>query len=403
MVDTIIRNLLSNSIKFTPADGEISVSSREEGDMIAIEIRDTGIGMTTEQADSLYDIKNQRIANGTEGETGTGLGLVIVKEFMDANKGTVEVASTPSRGTTFTISLPRSSDTEFIHTNLRADVAEDKVDATLTEPFSEEKLAVLKGKKILIIDDNPEIRGYLRLLLSGTFKVFEAQNGAEGIEIASVSQPDVIISDMIMPVMNGLEFCAIVKKEPRTNHIPVILLTSQANEASQLSGYEAGADSYLMKPIRQHLLFQVVYNFIRNQETIRQKFEQSEDIYPSDLEHNKPDKEFLDSIIAFIEENLTDPDLDHKKISELTNLSRTVLYAKFKSLTGQGVHDFIKSIRLKKGLKLLQEGRLNVNQIAFEVGFNTPSYFSKGFIKQYGVSPSEYVTKLKSKTTDAQV
>ncbi|WP_138475701.1 hybrid sensor histidine kinase/response regulator transcription factor [Dyadobacter bucti] len=402
MVDTIIRNLLSNSIKFTPTEGEISVSSREEGNMIAIEISDTGIGMTTEQADSLYDIKNQRIANGTEGETGTGLGLVIVKEFMDANNGTVEVASTPSRGTTFTISLPRSRAAEIKRTHMQIGSTENKINTSQSEPFSEEKLAVLKGKKILIIDDNPEIRGFLRLLLSGTFKVFEARNGAEGVEIASVSQPDVIISDMIMPVMNGLEFCAIIKNEPRTNHIPVILLTSQANESSQLSGYEAGADSYLMKPIRQHLLFQVIYNFIRNQETIRQKFEQSEDIYPPDLEHNKPDKEFLDSIIAFIEENLTDPDLDHKKISELTNLSRTVLYAKFKSLTGQGVHDFIKSVRLKKGLKLLQEGRLNVNQIAFEVGFNTPSYFSKSFIKQYGVSPSEYVAKLKSKTANAQ-
>lgn len=401
MIDTVIRNLLSNSIKFTPAYGAIEVSSRQEGARIMIGISDTGIGMTTEQAENLYNIQKANIASGTEGETGTGLGLVIVKEFIDANKGTIQVTSTPSQGTHFTISLPGSAKKEE-PAAARNQATESTIILPVTEPISEEKLSILKGKKILIVDDSQEIRGFLRLLLSGTFKVFEAENGAEGIEVASVSQPDVIISDMIMPVMNGLEFCEIIKNEPRTSHIPVILLTSQTNEESQLSGYEAGADSYLMKPIKQHLLFQVIYNFIRNQETIRQKFDQSEELYPLDVAYNKLDKEFLDSIIAFVEENLSDPELDHTKISELTNLSRTVLYAKFKSLTGQGVHDFIKSIRLKKGLKLLQEGRLNVNQIAFEVGFNTPSYFSKSFTKQYGVPPSEYVATLKSKVVNEQ-
>jgi len=352
--------------------------------------------MDPEQAANLFDIQRQSVSVGTAGETGTGLGLVIVKEFIEANKGSISVESAQDQGTTITVILPKSRNARTKSPESAALISPLPASETPTEPLSHEKLEALHGKKILIVDDNAEIRTMLRLLLSDIFDVSEAENGAEAIQVAAGSQPDVIISDMIMPVMNGLEFCQTIKNDPNTSHIPVILLTSQTNENSQLSGYEAGADSYLMKPVRQDLLFQVVYNLVRNQDIIRQKFVQSDDLYPSDLVANQLDKEFLDKIITYIEENLADPDLDNKKISELTNLSRTVLYAKFKSLTGQGVHDFIKSIRLKKGLKLLQEGRLNINQIAYEVGFNTPSYFSKSFAKQYGVSPSEYVTKLKN-------
>lgn len=396
MIDTVLRNLLSNSIKFTPINGAITVDSKESNNQIVLSFIDTGIGMSQEQATSLFDIQRQSVTIGTEGETGTGLGLVIVKEFIEANKGSISVESTPDQGTTFTVVLPKSRNSLIKPAKNSPSVAVPPEPEATTDVLSPEKLEALHGKKVLIVDDNPEIRAFLRLLLSDIFDVSEAENGAEAIKVAASSQPDVIISDMIMPVMNGLEFCQTIKNDPNTSHIPVILLTSQANEDSQLSGYEAGADSYLMKPVKQHLLFQVVYNFIRNQDIIRQKFVQSDDLYPSDLVANQLDKEFLDKIVTYIEENLADPDLDNKKISELTNLSRTVLYAKFKSLTGQGVHDFIKSIRLKKGLKLLQEGRLNINQIAYEVGFNTPSYFSKSFIKQYGVSPSEYVAKLKN-------
>ncbi len=397
MIDTVLRNLLSNSIKFTPVNGEITVASSVNGDQIILSITDTGIGMNQEQATSLFDFQRQSITIGTAGETGTGLGLVIVKEFIEANKGSISVESAPDQGTTFTVILPKSRNTAIDSSRITQSIASQPATETATvETLSAEKVEALHGKKILIVDDNPEIRTFLRLLLSDVFDVSEAENGVEAIQVAAGSQPDVIISDMIMPVMNGLEFCQTIKNDPNTSHIPVILLTSQAGEDSQLSGYEAGADAYLMKPVKQHLLFQVVYNFIRNQDIIRQKFVQSDELYPSDLVTSQLDKEFLDNIVTYIEENLAAPDLDNKKISELTNLSRTVLYAKFKSLTGQGVHDFIKSVRLKKGLKLLQEGRLNINQIAYEVGFNTPSYFSKSFTKQYGVSPSEYVAKLRN-------
>jgi AraC-like DNA-binding protein len=172
------------------------------------------------------------------------------------------------------------------------------------------------------------------------------------------------------------------------------VLTSQTDADSQLLGYEAGADTYLMKPLNQQILYQVIYNLVTNTINMRAKFVDSEEMYPDNLTFNARDKDFLDKVIAYIEENIAQPDMDHKNISEIAAMSRTILYAKIKSLTGQGVHEFIQSIRVKKGLQLLMEGRLNINQIAYEVGFNTPSYFSKCFLKQFGAPPKDYLARM---------
>jgi YesN/AraC family two-component response regulator len=228
-------------------------------------------------------------------------------------------------------------------------------------------------------------------------KYFEAEDGARGLEAAAQYQPAIIITDMIMPVMNGLEFCKQIKSNTITSHITIILLTSQTTDEHQLSGYEAGADVYLMKPVKHEILFQVMHNIVLNQERLHQKYAASKEIYPEELALNKLDDEFLTKVVTYIEDHLSESSLDHKKLSELTAMSRSLLYLKIKTITGHGVHDLIKSIRLKKGLKLLLEGRLNITQVAFEVGFSTPSHFSKSFTKQYGVSPSEYISNLKKK------
>lgn len=396
MTDTVIRNVIGNSIKFTPSEGEVIIETRETDSQIVIVISDNGIGMTPEQIHHLFDLRNQKLSFGTEGEQGTGLGLVIAKEFLTVNKGTIEVESVSGQGSSFIICLPKA---KSVQGHSHEPVVKRLLQSEMyTPPPASEELYIsdVKGRKILIVEDNLEVRTYLKLLLSSTFEVFEAENGDGGFESAIAIQPAVVISDMVMPVMDGLELCEKLKADTRTSHIPLIMLTSRTNEENQLSGYKAGADTYLLKPVKKHILFQVICNFIRNQEKIRLRFAQSDQMYPDDISFSKPDKEFLDKVLQYIEEHLPEPDLDHKKICELTAMSRTILYAKFKSLTGQGVHDFIKTIRLKKGLKLLQEGRLNINQISYEVGFNTPSYFSKSFIKQYGLSPSEYVHKLKS-------
>jgi ligand-binding sensor domain-containing protein/signal transduction histidine kinase/AraC-like DNA-binding protein len=395
MIDTVFRNLLSNCIKFTPPYGQISIESKETEKEIIITFYDTGVGMTTEQVNNLFNIETATSSPGSNGETGSGLGLIIIKEFVEANQGNVIVSSLINEGSTFMIRLPKYEQCLpnpecKLDTNLHTIVYED----LHAEKLVDQKKLKLQGKRLLYIDDNVEMRVYLKLILSPTFEVLEAENGQEGIKAAIDFQPEIIITDMLMPVMNGLELCKKIKLNPLTSHIPVIVLTSQTDADSQLLGYEAGADTYLMKPLNQQILYQVIYNLIMNAINMRAKFVNSEEVYPDNFTYNARDKDFLDKIIAHIENNISQPSLDHKDICEVAAMSRTILYAKIKSLTGQGVHEFIQSIRVKKGLQMLMEGRLNINQISYEVGFNTPSYFSKCFIKQFGVPPKDYLSRL---------
>ncbi len=393
MVDTVIRNLLSNSIKFTPSGGKVSVESEEMESGMIIRVCDTGIGMTEEQIKNLFKIDKNHFSKGTEGETGTGLGLIISSEFIEINKGSMEIKSEPGKGSFFTILLPKNNSS--VPPAIRKP-AEDTVEMEFEtelehEKISEEKKSKVKGKRVLVVDDHKEIRAHLRLLLSGTFTVYEAENGDEGLKVAEQIQPDIIISDMVMPVMDGIQFCKAIKNKVSTCHIPVIILTGQTNEESQLSGYEAGAEVYLTKPVNQNILFQVILNFIQDQETIRNKILQSNGLFPEEVVMNKLDEEFLNKITVFIEEHYSDEKLDYKMICEHVGMSRTVLYSKFKTITGQGVHEYIKIIRLKKSLKLLFERRLSVSEIAYDSGFNSPSYFIRCFSKQYGMPPKEYL------------
>lgn len=391
MVETIIRNLLSNSIKFTAPYGHISIESVEKENEVVITFYDTGVGMSKEQIDNLFNLDTTTSSAGSNGETGSGLGLIIVKEFVEANTGTVTVNSMLNEGSTFTITLPKG-----IHA-----VIEQQINAYTiayedihTEKLVDQKKLKLQGKRLLYIDDNADMRAYLQLILSPTFEMIEAKDGQEGIKAAIEFQPEIIITDMLMPVLNGLELCRKLKHNPLTSHIPIILLTSQTDIENQLQGYEAGADAYLMKPVIQKLLFQVIYNLINSRNDSRAKFIDSEEMYPDNFTYNARDKDFIDKVIAFIEANIAQPNLDHKNLCNLMGMSRTILYAKIKTLTGLGVHEFIQSIRVKKGLKLLMEGRLNINQISYEVGFNTASYFSKCFLKQFGMPPREYLSRL---------
>lgn len=377
MMDTVFRNLLSNSIKYTEYNGRVSITSQIQDSFTTISVTDNGIGMSSTQQQQLFCIDKMFTTAGTAGEKGTGLGLIITKEFIEANNGHIDIKSEPGKGTTFDITLPHLAD------NITTIIPEESLVPDFWEAYPVDKLFRLKGKKILIVDDNKALRDYLQLILSGTFKVFEAENGQEGLHMMQEIKPDIIISDLMMPVMNGLQFCKEIKANAST---PVIMLTSQWVDNSRFSGYEAGADAYLTKPVKKELLLQIILNLIRNQEQL----------YPETAPLNKPDEEFLHKLVLLIEDNITDTDLDAKRICKEMMISRTVLYAKMKTLTGQTVHEFIKTVRLKKSLTLLMEGKLSINQIASQVGFNSHSYFDKCFVKQYGVGPKEYISVKKS-------
>ncbi|HYG40456.1 MAG TPA: two-component regulator propeller domain-containing protein [Cytophagales bacterium] len=401
MIDAIVRNLLNNSIKFTYSGGSIKMESQEADEEIIISLTDDGVGMSEEQLETLFNVEKNYNTSGTDGETGTGLGMIIIKEFIHANGGKISVSSEKDKGSTFKISLPKAETPEE---TVKGEKAWESAVEQLIEPgedFSMEKTIKLKGKKLLIVDDNKEVRSHLKLMLSETFEVFEAKDGKEGLEIAIKNQPFTIITDMIMPVMNGIEFCKEIKKNTSTSHIPIILLTSQVNEESQISGYGAGAEIYLNKPVKKRLLINVFLNFIHNQEIMREKMMGSTNFLPEEVQFNKAEEEFFNGVIEVILENLSDPYFDFKIICNQMNISRTVLYTKIKTITGQGVHEFIKGIRLKKSLKLLAEGKWNISQIALEVGFNSHSYFNKCFIKQYGMPPKDYIKKTKKTSANS--
>ncbi|CAL1518811.1 two-component regulator propeller domain-containing protein [Chitinophaga sp. MM2321] len=399
MVDVVIRNILSNSVKFTGYNGAITITSTTTPENIMLRISDTGIGMTQEQLDELFHINKSSVQTGTAGEKGTGLGLLIVKDFLEVNHASITVSSEPGKGSIFTLTFPISNNPP-----VALPVAEESGSNALTAEFWQalptETYLKIKGKKILIVEDSKEMRDYLRLLLSDVFEIFEAENGEQGLSLALEELPAIIVTDLLMPGMNGLQFCKSIKSQTVTSHIPVIILTSQWETGMQASGYEAGAEAYLTKPIKKEVLLQVLLNFLQKQDTIYQRVRDqifNDTPLPADSHMiSDMDQQFLHDLIHFIEANMSNAELDAKLISKALCVSRTVLYNKVKSLAGQTVHEFIKAIRLRKGVQLLLEGNLTINQVAFEVGFNSHSYFDKCFIKQYGVGPKEFIARKKA-------
>lgn len=405
MVDTIIRNILSNGIKFTGYNGVIRIGAVQQNGLVELSIADNGVGMTEAQQLQLFNINSTIVSAGTAGEKGTGLGLVITKEFVDANKGSIRVASAPGKGTTFYIVFPASA------TQPAVDAAQQNSGGKLIVPaqaatdfwdeYPVEKLLKIKGRKVLIVEDNREVRDYLKLILSDTFEIFEAGNGQEGLTMVIELQPAVVISDLLMPGMNGLDFCRALKNGTATSHVPVIILTSQWEDELQTSGYEAGADVYLTKPVKKELLIQVVLNLLQKQEklqtSIREQMEDDAPFQAEGLSLSKSDEEFLSRMVQYIEAHISDTNLDARVLSKELATSRSILYTKVKSLTGQTVHEFIKSIRLKRSLRLLLEGDVSISQVAIEVGFNSHSYFDKCFLKQYKMGPKEYVNRKRGK------
>lgn len=258
----------------------------------------------------------------------------------------------------------------------------------------------LKGRKLLLVEDSKEMRDYLRLILSDIFEIFEAEDGHAGYALAREIMPAVIIADLLMPGINGIEFCKQIKSDGATSHIPVVILTSQENSTMQAAGYEAGIEAYLAKPVSPELLSQVLLNILNKQDTTYQRLREqifSDMPLTAELQQlSATDQEFLKQLIQFIDTELGNQELDATVIAKKLYVSRTLLYNKVKTLTGQTVHEFIKAIRLRKSVQLLLEGDLSISQIAFEVGFNSHSYFNKCFIKQYGMGPKEYLTRKKA-------
>jgi signal transduction histidine kinase/ligand-binding sensor domain-containing protein/DNA-binding response OmpR family regulator len=395
-LERILFNLLSNAFKFTPEQGTIQVILQQQNvgqnngtKYVAIKVKDSGIGIPAEDHDKIFERFFQHDVPGSILNQGSGIGLAISKEFVRLHQGTISVESEPGKGTCFTVLLP-----------VNAPVAEAVVQTTGELAAVEEQPAEQAGKNgkaarkkpvILIVDDNEDIRFYLKDNLRRNYIVYEAVNGAEGWEKTIQYHPDLVVSDVMMPIMDGMALCHKIKHDSQTSHIPVILLTARSAVEPRLEGFQAGANDYVTKPFSYEMLQSRIKNLLAQQDAMRKLFQKQVEVNPTEISITSVDEHFLRQSLEEVEKNISDPEFSVEDLSRALHMSRVALYKKLLALTGKSPLDFIKSIRLKRAARLLEKSQCTVAEIAYEVGFNNPKYFARAFKKEFGMLPSEYV------------
>lgn len=402
-MEKVLFNLLSNAFKFSVNGGKISVFIEEFSDYVLIKVTDNGRGIPLEKQDRLFSSFYQ--IDSTKGQTGTGIGLALSKLIVELHSGTIQVNSQPvaankEGSTTFSVKLKKGN-THFDRKTIVEPDPYEKLESGFVQPHPERVLQQSPDKNqhiestILLIEDNPEIRKLLKDELFSRYHILECADGIQGLEMATAQIPDLIISDIMMPGIDGLELCEKVKLDDRTSHIPVILLTAKAAHAHQLAGLKTGADLYMTKPFSLELLAANIKNLIATRNLIRQKFGQIVTLEPTNVTIAAPDQAFLTKIMNYIEGQLANPNFNVPMLSVEMGMSQPILYKKIRALTDLSVNDFIKSVRLKKAAQLLNQRVYNVSETAYAVGFSDPKYFTKEFKKQFGLSPTDYVKSKK--------
>lgn len=396
----IVFNLLSNALKYTPAGGFIHVSLADEGERLRIEVKDSGKGIDKEELTKVFE----RFFQAKGAASGTGIGLALVKSFVELHHGEVRVESELGKGTCFIVLLPRQQE-GFVEepqpaaadksSSFSDDGSLQYIDDGERHGGKLQQIISEHGEKptILIIDDNNDIRQYERTLLQDYYFVLEASDGREGLEIARKEVPDLVICDVMMPVMDGLEFTQQLKTNTATSHIPVIMLTAKNLEEHRAEGYEQGADSYITKPFHSKVLLARVENLLHQRAHLRQLFAQGAAEGKETEEEvsrlDDRDKAFVKQLHDIIKSNMGNSDFGVEDIGAEIGLSRVQLYRKVKAITGSSVVDLLRKARLAKARRLLEANSMNISEVAYEVGFSSPSYFTKCFKDEYGMLPGD--------------
>jgi len=399
-IERILFNLLSNSFKFTPSGGHISVLLRVINtdvvdplkQLLEIKVVDTGIGISKEKQEKIFERFFQ--VNQPEGllNQGSGIGLSISHEFVKMHSGEIYVESEPGNGSTFSIQLPLNIEEDnFIPEALLVQQPDDVVKQVKPTWESEKKPVVL------LIEDNDDLRFYLKDNLKHTFNILEAADGKEGWQKALALHPNLIVSDVSMPEMNGLDLCKKIRNDSRTAHIPIILLTALTEEEDQLIGLTNGANDYIGKPFNFEILLSKINGLLSMQQTFKKTYQKQMDIQVQNLDIVSEDEKFLKNVFDCIEKNITNYNFSVEELSRQMSLSRVSLYKRLLALTGKTPVDCIRTVRLKRAVQLLEKSQLSIANIAYEVGFNNPTYFSKVFKDEYGAVPSEYVLAIRKK------
>jgi len=398
-LEKIIFNLLSNAFKFTPGNGQVSVSLDAEtvadgapGDdpvtNLVIEVSDTGIGIPEDKQDKIFT-RFFQVDNSGQVEKGTGIGLSLVAEFVKLHGGEIKVKSELGKGSCFTVTLPVNL--SGIPLETMEQPQEEIRYSSFTAVDNENKQAIPERPVILIAEDNDDLRFYLKDNLLRQFEILEAPNGDTALKMVQKYMPDLIISDIMMPGMDGVELCGRIKTDKTLCHIPLILLTAKSSEQQQLKGLEMGADDYITKPFNFQILEAKVNNILTSRQNMRQVFKHKLQIEPNDITVTSLDEQLMHKVLDLVEKNMANADYTIELMSHDLGMSRTLLYKKILALTGKPPLEFLRLLRLKRAAVLLSRSQLNVSEIAFQVGFNDPKYFSKHFKNEFGVIPSKYI------------
>lgn len=406
-VEKVLTNLLLNAFKFTNSGGtvtlSVSISPEDENkSQLLLTVQDTGVGIPEERIQHIFERFYQVDASASRSYEGTGIGLALVKELTELQGGTINVSSAVGVGTSFVVGLPMQvAFPEEVAEPVKLEdepriIWSDSLAAGSSLPTTENFLL----PRVLVVEDNAELRRFIAGSLAGQYEVLEAENGLLGFEHATDTMPDLIISDVMMPGLDGVTLCRRLKTDERTSHIAVILLTAKADMESRMAGLETGADDYLTKPFQLEELQLRVHNVIKSRQRLRERYSRSLTLQPSEVAVTSVDEKFLQKVLTIMEINLSNCDFDVETFCRGVGMSRAHLHRKLTALTGQSASEFIRVFRLKRAASLLEQQAGNISEVAYGVGFNSLTYFAKCFREQYGQTPSEYAGKGASAPVD---
>jgi len=395
-MEKTLLNLLSNAYKFTPDKGTIKLilEHKRKRSMLRIIVKDSGVGIKTKDQDQIFERFSNIESTNFSTQGGSGLGLSLVKEYVNLHNGSVEFKSKLNKGSEFMIEIPTEKNAlENYIEKTPTNGSPKEVDSIKGEFEIRDKGMSFKDKKLpvlLIVEDEKDMREFLRESFEKYYNVITAIDGVEGLKFATKRMPDIIISDVMMPRMDGYELCNKLKTDIRTSHIPIILLSAKGDSKSKLTGVEFGADDYVGKPFQFNYLITKSQNLIKQREKLKKTFINQHSSEVSKIQLSSLDENFLKKVVELIEKNIDDSDLNVMSLSDRVGMNHTNFYRKIKGLTGQTANDFIRTIRLKKAAQLLETGQFNVKEVMFKVGFTNSSYFSKSFKNAFGVSPKDF-------------
>lgn len=403
--DKIIVNILSNAFKYTPPGGEIHIRLTHNGEQVFIAVRDTGEGIPEDKLPHIFERFYQSPSSINDRNVGTGIGLDLTRSLVELHHGSIEAHNnTDGKGCEFTVTIPLGNShlkpeemiTENREPEQTTSLIEDDSMAIETEEGNErEPLKISRRQKLVIVEDDIEILDYLTTELGPDYDVIRCSNGKQGLQATLKELPDLVISDIMMPEMDGNTLCSKIKTNGTTSHIPVILLTAKSRDEDQLEGLATGANAYIVKPFNLDILRRTIVNLIHTHQMLQLKYARNDQLEElvEDIKMKSPDDKLLEKVMSVINKNLGNSDLSVDRIADEVGISRVHLHRKMKELTGQTPHDFIRNIRLKKAATLLSSGDMNVSEVMYACGFSNAASFSTVFKKLYGVSPREYMNE----------